>query len=434
MFLFRQNPFGDLGQSYTSSGIVRFLSFAHFSDAFAFLHPNWPENLFGKVYFMRPEFLFLPILAYSSLLFLKKSNRTIIFFGLLGLIGSFLAKGTNEPFGEIYIWLFEHVPGFVLFRDPTKFYLLVSLSYSVLIPFSLYSIGEWIRSKIKDPSNSAGRQKLKTQSEYIFLLFIILYLLFLINPAIMGQLGGTFQKHEIPKEYIVLKDFLYGKSEFFRMLWIPSGVRFNYFSNKHLVIASELLFGTKDITKVFEKLHSTETKIYLQALGIKYIIVPFDYFGEIFVKNRKYDEEQYKDTIEQLETLPWLKRLHSFGKIVVFEVPHPKDRFWLLGNGKISYTMINPVDYDLTISTTEPQSLIFSENYHPSWVATSDSFTADSKKNIFGLNSFSLSKRGSYSIKITFAQQKYYKYGQMISIVTLISVVLAILVFQKKKT
>ena len=434
LLLLRQNPLVDAGQAYTNVGMVQFLSFAHFSDAIALLHPNWPENLFGKVYFMRPEFLFLPILAYSSLLFLKKSN-IIIFFALLGLLGSFLAKGANPPFGEVYLWMFDHVPGFVLFRDPTKWYLMIALSYSVLIPFSIGQICIWFSSHTKfsifNFQFSNKSQFLNVQNFFFF--FPFSFFVFLIRPAILGQLGGTFQKHEIPKEYIVLKDFLHDQPEFFRTLWIPRGVRFNYFSNKHLVIVSDLLFGTRDIITVSKKLHSAETKTYLQKLGIKYIIVPFDPLGEIFVKNRKYDEEQYKDTIEQLETLPWLKRLHSFGKIVVFEVPHPKDRFWLTGNGKISYTMINPVDYDLTISTTEPQSLIFSENYNPSWVATSDNITFVSKKTIFGLNSFSLPKKVNYSIKITFAQQKYYEYGQIISMVTLISVALAIIVFQKKK-
>lgn len=426
MFLFRQNPFGDLGQSYTSSGIVRFLSFAHFSDAFAFLHPNWPENLFGKVYFMRPEFLFLPILVYSSLLFPQKSNRTIIFFVLLSLLGSFLAKGANPPFGEVYLWLFDHVPGFVLFRDPTKFYLLVSLSYLVLIPFSLYSIGEWIRSKIKD-------QKLKTQSEYIFLLFTILYLLFLIRPAILGQLGGTFQKHEIPKEYIVLKDFLHDQPEFFRTLWIPRGVRFNYFSNKHLVIASELLFGTRDITIVSEKLHSTETKIYLRALGIKYIIVPFDSLGEIFVKDRVYDNDEYEKTMSMLETIPWIRKVAVFGKNVVFEVEGAKDRFSLAREGSISYSMINPTEYAVEISIKEPQNIIFSENYNPSWIAQSDGFTVASSKTSMGLNSFFFDKAGDYHIKVIFEQERYFRYGWVIASITLSIVIFAIFALKHKK-
>ena len=67
-------------------------------------------------------------------------KKQIRFFLILSLLGVFLAKGSNEPFGQIYIWLFEHIPGFVMFRDPTKWYMLIAVSYSVLIPYSIYKI------------------------------------------------------------------------------------------------------------------------------------------------------------------------------------------------------------------------------------------------------------------------------------------------------
>ena len=146
-----------LGGVYTTAGAVKFFSFAKLENSLSLLHPNWPENLFGKVSFMKAEFLALPILAYASLLFigrktsdLRHQRSIILFFALLGLIGAFLAKGANDPFGFLYIWLFEHVPGFVMFRDPTKWYLLIALSYSVLIPYSVYSIYEWLKHKLED--------------------------------------------------------------------------------------------------------------------------------------------------------------------------------------------------------------------------------------------------------------------------------------------
>jgi hypothetical protein len=73
---------------------------------------------------MRPEFLILPLLAYASLLFISKAikqeSKLLLFFALLGLLGSFLAKGANDPFGFIYLWMFDHIPGFVTAADKSE--------------------------------------------------------------------------------------------------------------------------------------------------------------------------------------------------------------------------------------------------------------------------------------------------------------------------
>ena len=132
-----------LGEEFTNPGMLKFLSVADFSHAISLLHPNWPENLFGKVYFMQPEFLVLPVIAFASLLFIKpttKNKQLITYFSLLALIGAFLAKGVQEPGGAVFQWMFAHIPGFVMFRDPTKFYVYIALGYSILIPFTLERI------------------------------------------------------------------------------------------------------------------------------------------------------------------------------------------------------------------------------------------------------------------------------------------------------
>jgi hypothetical protein len=154
LLITRQNPAEQLGSFYTTAEAVRFLSFAKFENTISLLHPNWPENIFGKTYFMRPEFLILPILAYGSLLFVYKTKDLrlktyVLYFAMLGLLGAFLAKGANEPFGEVYLWLFGHFPGMIMFRDPTKWYTLVAISYSMLIPFTSWKIYEWLKSQPK---------------------------------------------------------------------------------------------------------------------------------------------------------------------------------------------------------------------------------------------------------------------------------------------
>ena len=189
-----------LGEAYTATKAVKYFSFASFSNTISLLHPNWPENIFGKIYFMRSEFLLIPVLVYLGLLFLKNpksqipnpksrcknrgcstkksaqiqiskskilnnltikqfDNKTILFFSFLGLLGAFLAKGANPPFGGVYLWLFEHFPGMIMFRDPTKFYLLIAVSYSVLIPFSVYNLANWIKEITKNRQQTTDNRQ-----------------------------------------------------------------------------------------------------------------------------------------------------------------------------------------------------------------------------------------------------------------------------------
>ena len=150
-FISRRNPIEDLGLAYSSLEAVKFFSFAKLEDTIGLLHPNWPENVFGKVGFPKPEFFILPLLAFCSLFFIKNEEKNkrkyILYFIVLGLLGIFLAKGTNEPFGVIYLWMFNHIPGFVMFRDPSKWYILIVISYSMLIPYSISKIYEYLKSR-----------------------------------------------------------------------------------------------------------------------------------------------------------------------------------------------------------------------------------------------------------------------------------------------
>ena len=400
-------------QALTNVDGFRFFSFADFSHAFSMLHPNWPENIFGKGGFMKPEFILLTIIAYSGLLF--KFRRGILFFALLGIVGAFLAKGANPPFGEINTFLFEHIPGMSMFRDPTKFYILVVLSYSVLVSFSVYSIYDWLKSKLPNFLPN------------LFLLLTIFYLLFLIRPAIFGQLGGTFKEREVPPEYVNLKDFLYKQPGFFRTLWIPRQHRFTYNFWSRMPVEAEPLLKKAKIADIISELRKPETKEYLSDLGIKYVIVPYDPYGEIFVKDRKYDSLTYQQTVRQLEAVPWLKKIDSFGKIAVFETKiAPKDLFWLEEKGTITYVSGNPTRYSINFDIDSPQKLIFSENYSPYWILKKSQETVSSEKTKNGLNSFILDQKGKYTVDISFSLEKYYEYGRIVSFMVLLLVLFLI--------
>lgn len=285
----------------TSVEGLKYYSFADFSHAFSLLHPNWPENIFGKSYFLQPEFLVIPLIVFSSLLFIEKSKtderKKILYFCLLGLFGIFLAKGANPPFGFINSFLYEYIPGGSMFRDPTKFYLLIAISYSFLTPLTAGSVQEWLNSKTTTQNSKPQR---KTQN--LLLLIFIFYWMFLIYPALFGELSGTFKTRTVPKEYIALKEFIKKQPKNTGFLWVPQKQRFGYASIDHL---------------------SLEAKGYSPGKPTKqitYVIVPYDSEHEIFISDRRYSDKLRNELIKKLDKQRTLQKITSFSPIVVYRV------------------------------------------------------------------------------------------------------------------
>ncbi len=401
-----------LPQGLGSAEGFKFFSFADFSHTFSFLHPNWPENIFGKVYFLKPEFLILPLLAFSSLFFRKSKN--VLFFSFLAIAGAFLAKGMNSPFGEVNKWLFQNFPGMVMFRDPTKWYLLIALSYSILIPYALSSI---------------NLKQLGKRSHLLVPILFIIFWFFTLREFPVRVLDTK----EVPKDYVILKDLLTADKEFARTLWVPGWQRYGFFSTSHPAIGrKEVLNGNLDEQLV--QLRENNTQQTLKDLSVKYIIIPCDSQGEFFLTDRKFDKKIYEGAVAELSRLGWLDRKDGFEKMAVFEIPDPKDHFWSpTENMIINSRFIRPTEYEVQIQNAKMgDRLIFSERYSPGWIATnSNNVKVYSKRHENNLNSFALSGSGKY--RIYYEPQKWVNLGLSVSTITTLAALAALLFGSKLK-
>ena len=54
--------------------------------------------------------------------------------------------------------------------------------------------------------------------------------------------------------------------------------------------------------------------------NVRYVAVPTDARGEIFVTDRAYDESKHQDAIAFVATMSGLRRLDEFKDLAVFEV------------------------------------------------------------------------------------------------------------------
>lgn len=418
------------------SGQASFFSFAFFENSISLLHPNYPENIFGKVSFMKPEFIILPVIAFSGLLFSKSERfNKVLIYALIGLIGAFLAKGTNEPFGAVYTWLFQNVPGFSLFRDPTKFYVLVALSYTILISFVLNEISNGVLFFTK----RFFKKSLSIALIHFLLSFVfIVFWGFTIRDSFLGNVGGIFKETRVPQEYTQLKDYLVSQSDFSRTLWIPTRQRFGYFSDNHPAIDGYDLFGRISPASMAARLENTDVQRLLTNLSIKYIVVPFDNQGEIFLTDRKYDESLWQKTIERLDESRSLNKDARFGKLRLYKTRVYNGRFYIQqSDGKtipnLPYQRVDNTEYLVSIKGAKAgDALVFSEGYDLGWQATSEDVKIFPIPRERLINGFVLPRDGDYSFEVYYIPQSASGVGFVVSGVVLL-LTISTLVYLKSK-
>ncbi|HEX8964869.1 MAG TPA: hypothetical protein VF820_00370 [Patescibacteria group bacterium] len=429
----RQSATLGFGEEITSPKIISFLSFANFSDTFGLLHPNWPENIFGKVYFMRPEFLLLPIFAFGAIFFINKvkseTRRSILFYSIIGLLGVFLAKGENSPFGSIYGWLFTHIPGFIMFRDPTKFYVFIALAYSFLIPVTIAKFTEFIKTT---------HFKLIAK---IIPIILVLFWLVLIRQLWLGKLGGIFIAKKVPAVYTNLDTFIASQPEFYRTLWVPNIDIFGSYSNSHPFINAQDVFKTNDPVKLAQILQKIKTPESLKREDIKYIVVPLDSEKIFFVKNRKYDNVQREKTIQLLDKISWLKKmqLKNLGNIAVYQIQNTNGHFWvedIKGNQlsvSTSWKCSSPTSCVIYFQNAPDKfNLIFSERFDPQWYIQNGTIFTHSQKTFDNLNEFTIAQKGNGAVKLSYTPQKMLRIGWIITFVSVIGSFGIIFILHKK--
>lgn len=333
-----------LPPNYTRGSQVKALSFANLSNALFMVHPHWPKNIFGKIDPVPRYFFLIPILVFTPL-FLKK--RSIVgLWSVVALIAVFFTKGSNPPLSGVYGFLFSNVPGFSLFRDPTKFFSLITLAYGVLIAFT----AEWLWSKAK-----------------WFYAFLPVYLVLLLMP--LNQATGLLSVARHQEEYRQLAEYLDEDSSPGSIVWVPSKPPLGYSSPIHPSLDARVLLdkrpfatgviGNYDLLNFLRD--ASQSGQLLDIAGVKYL--------GISAVDRKRDSlkpedlEYHEIFSQQLAGLPWIKQVYKFGEITVLETENhqpivfmPKITNFVVGPDDI-YPDQNLAETGLVFVESQPEML-----------------------------------------------------------------------------
>lgn len=331
-----------LPATYTRLSQVSDLSFATLAHTLFLIHPHWPKNIFGQIPAPSGYFFLVPILAFLPLAIYPK-NRAVGYWAGLAVISAFLVKGSNPPLPQIYPWFFAFLPGFSLFRDPTKFFPLLTLSYAVLVAFS----AEYLNLRHRSwPYVISG------------------YLLLLVSPVLLGRATGLFSLPRDASAYWQVANFLKKDLSSGRIVWIPSKPSLGYSSPIHgsidaLTLVDRRPFAT-GVVGGYDRLNFLREASYsgqlLAIAGVKYLaIASVDPARD----SLKPEDVTYHDVFTaQLARLPWIASRYNFGPVSLLQTRSYQNMVWLPSRTTF---VVGPDDLYRAQSFLSDDALVFVE-------------------------------------------------------------------------
>ncbi len=299
-------------------------SFFDVSHALTIVRYSWMPQGYSSGFFLIPVPWYLwvvPLVAFSPLLYRKQTyRRHVLFFSVAALIGIFLTKEIATPLPSVYQWLYDNFPGFGVFREASKFFLVTSLAYAALIGYALLMIREQVRGMF-------GRGVYRGLL-LVFAGIACWHMANFFNPASFGN----GEAKAMPEDYRIFNQYLTEHTNRQdRVLWVPRAPRWAISPRSDIVslLESRWSFMASPDVSVSQRAIAFLQQPYIQEVihesGIRYIGVP--------IHDRENNDDfmsHYENRqlfLDALDALPFLRRLDlPTQELVVYEnVQVPSD-------------------------------------------------------------------------------------------------------------
>jgi hypothetical protein len=368
------------------------------------------------------------IIAFASLLTFrhKKQRRILVFFALLSLVGFFMTKGTIQPLGGIYLWLWNNIPGFSIYRSTDKWLFLAILGISVLLGSStIYFVSSFVEKLIA---------QINKREIVVFLSVVIFTCLILTNalPLLSGNLSNWLSPSTVPDSYFTAHDTLLTDSSDYKIIILPGPMWSTNFTwhNSEIKDVFKVISPKPTIERFspggfrsFEIICKTYDEISKENLSDanKVKLLSLMNVGDIFVHKDTTPHATpilttissiYMDypefSVYKIDNAYFLPHIYSVSTPILinggidemFQVVTSdnfttgdsvlflskdinQEQIQLINEYKstvfidenaseLIFQKINPTKYKVNVNASQPFFLIFSESYHPDWEAYID--------------------------------------------------------------
>jgi hypothetical protein len=233
-----------LPAGYTTESALSTFSLLTLADGLTVFHPFWPTMIFIVLHGVPALWIIVPVvmaLALSS----DPTDRRVHVGVALYLVFSMLLSGANPPFGPINTWLFTHVPGMDLFRDPSPYFGPVSVGVIVTaVVFGCWAVapaGSSVGRTAAGPDtlrHGGGCWRIKdglerrTLTRWAMVACVSALVVLSGWPALSGSLKHDLSPQSVPTEYRQVDHaILDGPAG--AVLWVPSTSTFAPVSPQH---------------------------------------------------------------------------------------------------------------------------------------------------------------------------------------------------------
>ncbi len=356
--------------------------------AFTLHHPR-RDGVINKAFINQPipwYFWFVPLAARWGF-FVQRKHPTMQFFALLALLGVFLSKQVAPPGGVIYKILFEYFPGFSAFREASKFFVLIAMSYSVMIA--------WAIARLRQ------QRKLRVLF-WIMMSWLICLSAWNTRSYISGTIESLFVVKHPSSDYTRLNAFLRDHATLGRTLIIPKYSRWMRYDGTapRISFSDEInrklkytgYTGENSSTKIHSLLQLSGADAFLDSLAIRYVVLPmiddqnqdnlYVYFGkqdyEVVVQGVTWakraqklletSKQTYQDYYTLLQQSPYLQELDLGMTDGTRIFGNQAYRPWISAStGAVQFARINPTYYTIEVAVpawVTGVELTFLETYH----------------------------------------------------------------------
>lgn len=321
-----------LPASYSDGSWLKSLSHAHLVNIMSIHHPYFPSQFVwdsSRLPFGEEALVPLGVLV---ILGGWVGRRDPMVTGMsLAFVGSaILAKGVQPPWEGLFWWVFAHVPGMSMFRDPVKWLSLASLFASLLIGVAAREFGLSLLS-----SRTLARASRRMAPLVVLVLGVIAPIVPYLVPG-MDLRAGLLASVPFTAEDVAFNSEITSRGGPLRVLVVPWGAsRIEMSSESEVWALYDLVQGRwapfvphseRMIDHYRNLLGSPLFSSLLRIGNFHYVLVPADPDGWVFGRDRKGSGPEvpgFDAMVQIVEETTGLVRRSTFSDRAVFDVPNP---------------------------------------------------------------------------------------------------------------